>query len=72
MYTQTCQLDERTGLAWIEQQEDFAVIANKALYKKDNAKRFAIVNTVESWVESVHFSQSDASMALVTLNRSQA
>jgi hypothetical protein len=72
MYTQTCQLDERTGLAWIEQQEDFAVIANKALYKKDNANRFAIVNTVEKWVDSVHTSQSAANTALATLDGSQA
>lgn len=71
MYTETCRLEGKSGIVWIEKADDFAVIANKALYKMDQANNFAIVNTNEEWVDSVHPTQSSAQTFLSNLNNEE-
>ena len=60
MYTERCNLEGKTGIAWLVKKEPYAVIANKALYERGKLSRFAVVHTAECFVDSVYGSQKAA------------
>ncbi len=60
MYTERCTLEGRTGIAWLDKKEPYAVIANKALYERGEISRFAVVNTSARFVDSIYDSRKAA------------
>ena len=60
MYTDRCVLEGKTGIAWLDRQEPYAVIANKTLYERGDTSRFAVVNTSARFVDSVYGSRKAA------------
>ncbi len=60
MYTDRCVLEGKTGIAWLDQKEPYAVIANKTLYERGDTSRFAVVNTSACFVDSIFDSRKAA------------
>ena len=59
MFSPKCDLD-KPGVKHLNQVGGFAVIANKKLHDTGKSRRFAVVNTSEQWVDSVHQNYSEA------------
>ncbi len=60
MYTDRCVLEGKTGIAWLDVKEPYAVIANKTLYERGDTARFAVVHTSVCFVDSIHSSRKAA------------
>ncbi len=59
MLSSTCDVN-KPGVKRLDQVGNFAVIANKKLYDGGHSRRFAVVNTIERWVDSVHGNYREA------------
>ena len=59
MLSPKCDLDKR-GVTRLNQVGGFAVIANKQLHERGKSHRFAVVNTNECWVDSIHTNYGEA------------
>lgn len=66
MYTQKCNLEGKSGIAFLDREGPYAVIANKTLYERGDTSRFAVVNTRVCFVDSVYSSRKDAASYLQT------
>lgn len=66
MYSSKCNPD-KPGVKRLDEIDGFAVIANKELYDQGRAQRFAVVNTKEHWVDSVHENRREARAYTETL-----
>lgn len=44
---------DKAGIIRLEQFGAYVVIANRRLYEKGRASRFAVANATEAWVDSV-------------------
>ncbi len=64
MYRDRCVLEGKTGIAWLDTKEPYAVIANKTLYERGNTSRFAVVNTSACFVDSIHGTRKAAAAYL--------
>jgi hypothetical protein len=53
VFSPKCDL-QKPGIKRLNQVGGFAVIANKKLHDHGKSQRFAVVNTSEQWVDSVH------------------
>lgn len=51
---------DKPGVKRLDQVGVFAVIANKTLHDKGQSRRFAVVNTSEPSVDSIHKNYSEA------------
>src|SRR5262245_27199437 len=51
---------EKPGVKRLGQMGAFAVIANKKLHDNGKAHRFAVVNTLEQWLDSIHPNYQEA------------
>ena len=60
MYTEQCNLEGKAGIAWLEKKGPYAVIANKALYERGAMSRFAVVHTLDCFVDRIYSSQKAA------------
>lgn len=59
MLSTKCDLN-KPGVKRLNQIGSFAVIANRQLHDSGKSRRFAVVNTSEQWVESLHENYSQA------------
>jgi hypothetical protein len=59
MLSPKCDLD-KPGVKRLNEVGGFAVIANKKLYDNGKARRFAVVNTSEQWVDSIYANYGEA------------
>lgn len=59
---------EKVGVIRLEEIGPFAVIANRELHEQGTASKFAVANTEESWVDSVHPDRLDALSATQQLS----
>lgn len=50
----------KEGIVRLDEVGVYAVIANRELHEQGAATKFAVANTEESWVDSVHFDRSEA------------
>jgi hypothetical protein len=59
MLSPKCDLD-KPGVKRLDQVGGFAVIANRTLHDSGKSRRFAVVNTSDRWVDSIHTNYSEA------------
>jgi len=59
MLSPKCDLN-KPGVKRLDQVGGFAVIANKKLHDSGKSQRFAVVNTGEQWVDSIHANYGEA------------
>jgi hypothetical protein len=50
----------RRGLKWIDEAGSYAIVANKELHEKGQARKFIVANPRERIVASVHRSADEA------------
>jgi hypothetical protein len=50
----------KAGIVRLDEVGAYAVIVNRELLVKGVAKKYAVANTEENWVESVHYDLRDA------------
>ncbi len=67
MFARRCNLKGRRGIKRLDHEGVYAIIANRALYDRSLATRFAIVNAEKYWVENVYGSHNEARSALQAL-----
>lgn len=72
MYTERCNLEGKTGIAWLEKKGPYAVIANKALYERGAMSRFAVVHTSHCFVDSIYASRKAAAAYMNKMARPAA
>lgn len=59
---------DKVGVIRLEEVGPFAVIANRELHEMGTARKFAVANTEESWIESVHYDRLEALSATQQLS----
>ncbi len=59
-FSDSCKLQGRSGIKRLDQIGTYLVIANKTLFDEGSSHRFAVVNELENWVDSVHGSHRSA------------
>lgn len=50
----------KVGIVRLAEVGPYAVIANRLLHEQGSARKFAVANTKEQWVESVHRDRYEA------------
>ncbi len=59
-FSDQCKVQGRPGIKRLDQIGTFLVIANRNRFEKGDSHRFAVVNELEKWVDSVHGSHRAA------------
>jgi len=62
----------RRGVKWLEEAGSYAVVANRKLYRKGLATKFAVANPRERLVTSVHSSRDEALTVALALSNNEA
>ena len=70
MFTNKCNLKGKQGVEELEREGKFTLIANRVLYNRGRAKKFAVINTAKSGVENVYRNPKQAQTALHSMNSS--
>jgi hypothetical protein len=70
MFTTRCNLKDKRGVEELDHNGAYTVIANRVLYDHGRARKFAVINTVMSGVDSVYRNPKQARTAIKSLNRS--
>ncbi len=55
-----CKVQGLTGIKRLDRIGTYLVIANRTRFEEGDPHRFAVVNVVEKWVDSVHGSHRSA------------
>ncbi|GMR11539.1 MAG: hypothetical protein BMS9Abin28_2374 [Anaerolineae bacterium] len=50
----------KVGIIQLDEVGAYSVFANRELYEQGRAGRFAVANTKEQWVDSVHYDRDHA------------
>ncbi len=53
-FSEQCKVQGRPGIKRLEQIGTYLVIANRTRFDEGVSHRFAVVNELEKWVDSVH------------------
>ncbi len=59
-FSESCKLLGRSGIKRLDQIGTYLVIANRTRFDEGASHRFAVVNELEKWVDSVHGSHRSA------------
>jgi hypothetical protein len=70
MFTTKCNLKGKHGVEELDHEGKYTLIANRVLYDRGRAKKFAVINTVKEGVENVYRDPNQARTAIHSLNRS--
>ena len=60
MFSDHLVLQGKPGVKRLDEWGPYAVIVNKRLFEQGEAKKYALVNVQELWVESVHPTRGQA------------
>lgn len=64
MYASKCVLDGKYGVEELTRKQPYAIVANRTLYHRGQAHKFAVVNVERLQVETVYQSYDKARFAL--------
>ena len=62
----------RRGVKWLDEAGSYVVVANRKLYRKGMARKFAVANHRERLVTSVHRSADEALTVAQALSNNEA
>lgn len=62
----------RRGLKWLEKAGSYAVVANRKLLRRGQARKYAVTNPRQQLVTSVHDSADEAMMVAQALSNNEA
>ncbi len=69
MYARKCDLRDKRGIEELDHAGPYAIIVNRRLYSRGQARKFAVVNEQQAWVDSVFHNYGRARSMLRSLSR---
>ncbi len=69
MYARNCNLRGKRGIEELDHAGPYAIIVNRRLYHRGLARKFALVNEQQAWVDSVYRNYGRARSMLRSLSQ---
>ncbi len=69
MYARNCDLKDKHGIEELDHAGPYTIIVNRRLFDRGQARKFAVVNERQAWVDSVYHNYTQARSMLRSLGR---